>query len=284
LITRAVFSLRKPERDTVSSGEILTIKPQVNSFIRPKKHLGQHFLKDENIARKIVASLQTDASHILEIGPGMGVLTKYLLELTGKQCYFMDTDPESIMYLNETFPGHGERFIYGDFLKYNLNKLFTGRFSIIGNFPYNISSQILFKVLDHRQQVNEVVGMIQKEVAGRLSAGPGSKTYGILSVLLQAYYRVEYLFTVNETVFIPPPKVKSAVIRLTRNEREKLDCNEELFFKVVKTAFNQRRKTLRNSLKDFYIDYERGGLEKLAAKRAEELNPLDFVKLTNLAI
>lgn len=256
----------------------------MNSFVRPKKHLGQHFLKDDNIARKIVASLQTVNISILEIGPGMGILTKYLLELQPKECYFMDTDQESIQYLYETFPEHTARFIHGDFLKYNLNTLLPGKLAIIGNFPYNISSQILFKVLDHRQQVTQVVGMIQKEVAERLAAGPGTKAYGILSVLLQAYYRIEYLFTVNENVFIPPPKVKSAVIRLTRNDREKLECDEELFFKVVKTAFNQRRKTLRNSLKTFYIDYARGEVEHLAGKRAEELSVEDFVKLTRLAI
>jgi 16S rRNA (adenine1518-N6/adenine1519-N6)-dimethyltransferase len=256
----------------------------VNSFVRPKKHLGQHFLKDDNIARKIVGSLQLTDGPILEIGPGMGVLTKFLLQFENRECYFMDTDQESIHYLNDKFPGHPNRFIHDDFLKFNLNSLFTEKFTIIGNFPYNISSQILFKVLEHRQQVIQVVGMIQKEVAERLATGPGSKTYGILSVLLQAYYRIEYLFTVSETVFIPPPKVKSAVIRLTRNEREKLDCDEVLFFKVVKTAFNQRRKTLRNSLKTFYIDYERGGLEHLAGKRAEQLSVEDFVLLTAQAI
>jgi 16S rRNA (adenine1518-N6/adenine1519-N6)-dimethyltransferase len=256
----------------------------VSSFVRPKKHLGQHFLKDDNIARKIVDSLQLTEGSVLEIGPGMGVLTKFLLELPDKECYFMDTDRESIQYLIEAFPESTDRFIQADFLKYDLDVLFPGKFAIIGNFPYNISSQILFKVLEHRQQVTQVVGMIQKEVAERLAAGPGSKTYGILSVLLQAYYRIEYLFTVNETVFIPPPKVKSAVIRLTRIDREKLDCDEVLFFKVVKTAFNQRRKTLRNSLKSFYIDYERGEVMHLAGKRAEELSVEDFVRLTRLAV
>lgn len=256
----------------------------MNSFIRPKKHLGQHFLKDDNIARKIVASLQSPVLPILEVGPGMGVLTKHLLELEGRACYFIDTDLESIDYLNQNYPGNKDKFIHSDFLKLNPSKLFPDQFSIIGNFPYNISSQILFRVLENRQQVQEVVGMIQKEVAERLAAGPGSKTYGILSVLLQAYYRIEYLFTVNETVFYPPPKVKSAVIRLTRNDRERLDCDETLFFKVVKTAFNQRRKTLRNSLKTFYIDYERGNLLHLAGKRAEELSVEDFVQLTRLAV
>lgn len=256
----------------------------MGSFIHPKKHLGQHFLKDDNIARKIVGSLQSSVFPVLEVGPGMGVLTRHLLELTDRSCFFIDTDRESIKYLNETFPEHTDKFIHADFLKFNTDILFRDKFCIIGNFPYNISSQILFKVLEHRQQVTQVVCMIQKEVAERLAAGPGSKTYGILSVLLQAYYRIEYLFTVNETVFFPPPKVKSAVIRLTRNDREKLDCDEALFFKVVKTAFNQRRKTLRNSLKTYYIDYERGELLHLAGKRAEELSVEDFVKLTRLAV
>lgn len=214
----------------------------------------------------------------------MGVLTKFLLQIDNRECYFMDTDLESIDYLNEIFPGNNERFIHADFLKYNVNQLFPGNFVIIGNFPYNISSQILFKVLDHRQQVDQVVGMIQKEVAERLAAPPGSKTYGILSVLLQAFYKIEYLFTVNESVFIPPPRVKSAVIRLTRNETEKLDCDEALFFKVVKTAFNQRRKTLRNSLKGFYIDYEKYDLQHLAGKRAEQLGVAEFVQLTRVAV
>ena len=256
----------------------------MSSFVQPKKHLGQHFLKDDNIARKIVGSLQSSVNTVLEVGPGMGVLTRHILELPDRSCYFMDADRESIDYLIEAFPEHTSKFIHADFLKFNLDTLFPGKFIIIGNFPYNISSQILFKVLEHRQQVMQVVGMIQKEVAERLAAGPGSKTYGILSVLLQAYYRIEYLFTVNETVFIPPPKVKSAVIRLRRNDREKLDCDEALFFKVVKTAFNQRRKTLRNSLKSFYIDYERGEVLHLAGKRAEELSVEDFVKLTQLAV
>jgi 16S rRNA (adenine1518-N6/adenine1519-N6)-dimethyltransferase len=157
----------------------------VSSFVQPKKHLGQHFLKDDNIARKIVGSLQSSVFPVLEVGPGMGVLTRHLLELTDRSCFFIDTDKESIEYLTAAFPGHSDKFIQADFLKFNLNELFPGKFAIIGNFPYNISSQILFKVLDHRQQVTQVVGMIQKEVAERLAAGPGSKTYGILSVLLQ---------------------------------------------------------------------------------------------------
>ncbi len=252
--------------------------------VRPKKSLGQHFLRDDNIARKIVGSLPGGPAEVLEIGPGMGVLTKFLAAEPGKSCYFMDTDRESIAWLLEKFPDLGERIIHGDFLKYDLNSLFAGPFMIIGNFPYNISSQILFRVLEHRQQVTHVVGMVQKEVAERLAAPPGNRKYGILSVLLQAYYRIEYLFTVNETVFIPPPKVKSAVIRLERNTVAALDCDEAQFFRVVKTAFNQRRKTLRNSLKSFYIDYERGELQHLAGKRAEELSVAEFVALTRLAV
>jgi len=220
----------------------------------------------------------------MEIGPGMGVLTKYLLEIYGKDCFFIDTDKESYDYLVDKYPGQSAQFIHGDFLKTNLSRLIPGELTLIGNFPYNISSQIFFKVLEHRQQVKQLVGMIQKEVAERLCAGPGSKTYGILSVLLQAYYRIDYLFTVNENVFIPPPRVKSAVIRLTRNDREKLDCDEEMFFRVVKTSFNQRRKTLRNSLKSFMIDYDGWDMTDLAGKRAEELSVDDFVRLARVAV
>lgn len=256
----------------------------MNTFVRPKKHLGQHFLKDENIAGKIVASLHEPVLPIMEIGPGMGVLTKYLLEIYGKDCFFIDTDKESYDYLVDKYPGQADQFIHGDFLKTNLSRLITGELTLIGNFPYNISSQIFFKVLEHRQQVKQLVGMIQKEVAERLCAGPGSKTYGILSVLLQAYYRIDYLFTVNESVFVPPPRVKSAVIRLTRNDREKLDCDEDMFFRVVKTSFNQRRKTLRNSLKSFMIDYDGWDLSDLAGKRAEELSVDDFVRLARVAV
>ena len=251
--------------------------------VRPKKHLGQHFLKDENIARKIVASLPENSSRILEIGPGTGVLTKYLLEMEGKTCYFIDTDREAVSFLMQHFPNHTGKFILGNFLNYDTSGLFEENFDIIGNFPYNISSQIFFKVLEHRNQVMTVVCMLQKEVAERLVSGPGSKKYGILSVFLQAYYRLEYLFTVNETVFNPPPKVKSAVIRLKRNEIAQLDCNEELFFRVVKAAFNQRRKTIRNSLRSFYIDYSRG-LTDLEQKRPEQLGVAEFVRLTKEAV
>ncbi len=254
----------------------------MDAFVRPKKSLGQHFLKDENIARKIVASLSPGLVNILEIGPGMGILTGHLLDLPDKIVYFIDTDKESIEYLCDRFPEHREKMIRGDFLDYQLEGLFQDEFAIIGNFPYNISSQIFFKVLDYRQQVTEVVGMVQKEVAERLASGPGSKKYGILSVLLQAFYSIEYLFTVNETVFIPPPRVKSAVIRLKRNTRQNLECDEKLFFQIVKTAFNQRRKTLRNSLKPVGIIIRSPEFEYYASKRAEQLSVEDFERLAIL--
>lgn len=220
--------------------------------VRPKKGLGQHFLTDQTIARNIVDALRgtgNDAFDTLEIGPGMGVLTQYLLTRSDVRLKVIEIDNESVRYLLEKWPQLSPVLYEADFLKSNLSKLFSEKFSIIGNFPYNISSQIFFKVLDYKEQVPEVVCMIQKEVAERIAAPPGSKTYGILSVLLQAWYDIEYLFTVGEGAFVPPPKVKSAVIRLTRNDRITLGCDEKLFKSVVKTAFNQRRKRLRNSLK-----------------------------------
>ena len=254
----------------------------MESFVRPKKSLGQHFLKDENIARKITESLPENAVNILEIGPGMGVLTKYLLELQGKSCFFIDTDRESTDFLAEKYPENKDLFIQGDILKYDLSGLFKEKFVIIGNFPYNISSQIFFRILEHRDQVTHVVGMVQKEVAERMASGPGSKRYGILSVLLQAFYRIEYLFTVNETVFFPPPRVKSAVLRLSRNEREGLDCDERKFFQVVKTAFNQRRKTLRNALKPLAGNIASIDFEEFSGKRAEMLSVGEFITLTKI--
>lgn len=251
--------------------------------VRPKKALGQHFLKDENIARKIVGALPAGAAHILEIGPGTGVLTKHLLQLEAES-FFIDTDRDSIAYLHGQFPESSDRFIHADFLKYDISTLFTTPFIIIGNFPYNISSQIFFRVLEHRDKVGLVVGMVQKEVAERIASGPGTKKYGILSVLLQAFYTIEYLFTVNETVFVPPPNVKSAVIRLTRNQVSRLDCDEGMFFKVVKAAFNQRRKTLRNSLRGFYIDFTRDELQGLDTRRPEQLGVADFVLLARYSI
>ena len=226
--------------------------------VRPKKGLGQHFLTDQTIARNIVEALKgtgDGAFDTLEIGPGMGVLTQHLLTRSDVRLRVIEIDSESVRYLLEKWPQLSPVLYEADFLKSNLSKLFPGKFSIIGNFPYNISSQIFFKVLDYKEQIPEVVCMIQKEVAERIAAPPGSKTYGILSVLLQAWYDIEYLFTVGEGAFIPPPKVKSAVIRLTRNDRTDLGCDEKLFKSVVKTAFNQRRKTLRNSLKPLIANF-----------------------------
>ncbi len=245
--------------------------------VKAKKFLGQHFLTDENIAARIVESLSPDSHHVLEIGPGMGVLTKYLITKGDIDFHVVEIDRESVAYLHDHYPTLD--VIEGDFLKYDLTALFHDSFSIIGNFPYNISSQILFKVYDNREQVTEVVGMFQKEVAERVAAGPGSKTYGILSVLLSAFYDIEYLFTVHEHVFNPPPKVKSAVIRLRRNDVKHLECDEKLFVQVVKAGFNQRRKTLRNALKQLNMPIENIG-EDILAKRAEQLSVEQFIDIT----
>ena len=246
------------------------------SGVKPKKYLGQHFLKDQNIARKIVDSLSDKTANVLEIGSGMGVLTRYLLERKKLTVHAIEIDKESVEFLQKNYPEISERLYAEDFLKFDFVNRFQGNFSIIGNFPYNISSQIFFRVLDYRDYIPEVVGMVQKEVAERISAAHGSKTYGILSVLLQTFYNIEYLFTVSEHVFVPPPKVKSAVIRLTRNERQTLPCNEKLFVYVVKTAFNQRRKMLRNSLKEFG---EKIPLQ-FTEKRPEQLSVNDYILLT----
>ncbi len=252
------------------------------SAVRAKKNLGQHFLNDQNIARKIVDSLlNEEGAPVLEIGPGMGVLTQYLLQNENYESSVVEIDNESVEYLHQHYPSLSERIINKDFLRMPLEEYYTGRFCIIGNFPYNISSQIFFKVLEYRNQIPEVVGMIQKEVAERLATGPGSKTYGILSVFLQAFYKVEYLFTVHENVFTPPPKVKSAVIRLERNSRENLDCDEKLFFTIVKSAFNQRRKTMRNSLKPF-IRTEELKANDLFNLRPEQLGVEQFEELARL--
>jgi 16S rRNA (adenine1518-N6/adenine1519-N6)-dimethyltransferase len=248
-------------------------------MIRPKKHLGQHFLHDENIARKIIGFLPDKAINILEIGPGTGILTKYLLKDENFNSFFLEIDPEAVSFLNQTYPEITDRLITADILEYNLS-LIPSPFTMIGNFPYNISTQILFKVIEYRMIIPEVIGMFQKEVAERVASPPGSKKYGILSVLLQAYYNIDYLFSVSENVFYPPPNVQSGVIRLRRNEIVKLECNEDLFFRVVKTAFNQRRKTLRNALKSL----NPGGTGitfPLLDKRAEQLSVADFILLTN---
>ncbi len=248
-------------------------------MVRPKKHLGQHFLVDQNIARKITALLKAENAVVLEIGPGTGTLTQYLIPRFTHNLWLVEIDTESVEYLKNKFPEYTGRIIEGDFLQISLNQLNTSPFAIIGNFPYNISSQIFFHILTHKEQVQEVVCMIQKEVAERIAAGPGSKTYGILSVLLQTWYEIEYCFTINETVFHPPPKVKSAVIRLTRNSRTELECNTGLFQHIVKMAFNQRRKTLRNALRSL-IPPAMMHLEILN-KRAEQLSISEFIKLTN---
>ena len=251
--------------------------------VRAKKHLGQHFLKDENIARKIADTLTiADYENILEIGPGTGVLTKYLLQLNGISTYVIEIDKESAEYLKANYLNLIPRIIEKDFLKHNLKEVFKDEpFAIIGNFPYNISSQIVFKTLEMRDQIPELCGMFQKEVAKRICEKEGSKTYGILSVLTQAFYKTEYLFTVPPQVFNPPPKVHSGVIRLTRKKEFTLPCNEHLFFRVVKTAFQQRRKTLRNSLKTFNLsDNLREGV--IFGKRPEQLSVKEFIELTTL--
>jgi len=247
------------------------------SVVRPKKNLGQHFLIDQNIARKIVDSLGTEIPDVLEIGPGTGVLTQYLLQRNEINLHVIEIDRESVAYLKQHFPQLNN--IYEeDFLKAGIESRFSEKFNIIGNFPYNISSQIFFRILAVRNRVPEVVGMIQKEVAERIASKHGTKNYGILSVLLQAFYDIEYLFTVSEHVFLPPPKVKSAVIRLKRNSVESLPCDEKLFTSVVKAAFNQRRKMLRNSLRNICEEVP----EKFAEKRPEQLSVSDFIEITQL--
>lgn len=251
--------------------------------IRAKKHLGQHFLKDENIAQKIVNTLSLNGyKNVLEIGPGMGVLTKYLLAKKEVTTYVIEIDIESVKYLRSQYIQLIPRIIEEDFLNFNLSSLFQdNQFAIIGNFPYNISSQIVFKVLEYRSLIPEFSGMFQKEVAQRICEKEGSKTYGILSVLVQAFYHTDYLFTVPPQVFVPPPKVDSGVLRLTRKANYTLNCNEELFFKVVKTAFQQRRKTLRNSLKTLNLS-DNLREDVIFGKRPEQLSVMEFIKLTTL--
>ncbi|MFC4873719.1 16S rRNA (adenine(1518)-N(6)/adenine(1519)-N(6))-dimethyltransferase RsmA [Negadavirga shengliensis] len=249
--------------------------------VRAKKHLGQHFLTDLGIAERTADAVtgHLGTRQVLEIGPGMGVLTDFLL-LKPWDLYLVEIDRESVLYLHEKYPSIRNQTLEGDFLKLNLDNLFDDKLIVVGNFPYNISSQIFFKILACRQKVTEVVCMLQKEVAQRLSAKKGNKTYGILSVLLQAYYDIEYLFSVPPTVFDPPPKVESGVIRLKRNTASRLECDEKLFFKVVKQAFSTRRKTLRNALKplglsDAFKD------DEMLDLRAERLGVQEFVYLTN---
>ncbi|NBW36909.1 MAG: 16S rRNA (adenine(1518)-N(6)/adenine(1519)-N(6))-dimethyltransferase RsmA [Cytophagia bacterium] len=251
--------------------------------VRAKKSLGQHFLHDEGIARKITEGLLLDktGNQVLEIGPGMGVLTKYLVEKTDLQLRVIEIDRDSVAYLKKHFASLEGKIIEGDFLAIDLDAVFNGTFSIIGNFPYNISSQIFFRVLEQRNRVEQVVCMLQKEVADRIASRHGNKTYGILSVLLQTFYNIESLLKVPPGVFTPPPKVMSAVIRLVRNDRKQLGCDEKLFVTVVKTGFNQRRKTLRNALKNLTLASEVAALP-IMDKRAEQLSVEDFIQLTQV--
>ncbi|MFD2203360.1 16S rRNA (adenine(1518)-N(6)/adenine(1519)-N(6))-dimethyltransferase RsmA [Shivajiella indica] len=248
--------------------------------VKPKKHLGQHFLVDlsiaENIAKAVTGHL--GVKKLLEIGPGMGVLTDFLLN-GGWDLYLVDIDSESIQYLHKKYPDLGDKIIEADYLKSDFSTIMKGPYAIAGNFPYNISSQIFFKILDERNIVTEVVCMLQKEVAQRIASPKGNKDYGILSVLLQAYYDIEYLFSVPPGVFNPPPKVNSGVIRLKRNNVEKLDCDEKLFFRVVKQGFGTRRKTLRNCMKSLGIPEEMKE-DPILDKRAEQLDVQEFVMLT----
>ena len=251
-------------------------------LVKPKKFLGQHFLKDLSIAKDIADTVdECPGLPILEVGPGMGVLTQFLME-KGREVKVVELDFESVAYLRENFPALEGNIIEDDFLKLKLEKLFDGRpFVLTGNYPYNISSQIFFKMLDYKDLIPCCTGMIQKEVAERIAAGPGSKTYGILSILIQAWYKVEYLFTVHEHVFNPPPKVKSAVIRMTRHETKELGCNERLFKLIVKTTFNQRRKTLRNSISSILEKGNPLSNDPVFNKRPEQLSVQEFIELTN---
>lgn len=251
------------------------------SYVRAKKSLGQHFLTDLNIAEKIVNSIDGFSQKtVLEIGPGTGVLTALLSKKEDINLYAIEIDTEAYEYLQKAYPELGDKLILKNILKFDLKELFSDPMTIIGNFPYNISSQIFFKVLENRDLVLDVVCMIQKEVADRIKASHGNKTYGILSVFLQAFYDIDYLFTVGPKVFNPPPKVNSAVIHLKRNNRKNLGCNEELFFRIVKLGFNQRRKTLRNSLKSILLDLPTDN--EIFGQRPEQLNVEEFIYLTNL--
>lgn len=251
-------------------------------FVKPKKFLGQHFLKDLSIAQDIADTVDACPElPMLEVGPGMGVLTQFLLKKE-RPVKVVELDYESVAYLRQNFPALEENIIEDDFLKLRLEKLFDGKpFVLTGNYPYNISSQIFFKMLDYKDLIPCCTGMIQKEVAERMAATPGSKTYGILSILIQAWYKVEYLFTVHEHVFNPPPKVKSAVIRMTRNATTDLGCNERLFKLIVKTTFNQRRKTLRNSISTILDKDNPLSADPVFNKRPEQLSVQEFIGLTN---
>ena len=249
------------------------------SEVKPKKALGQHFLTDQNIARKIVDQLSPNVESVIEVGAGTGVLTQFMVNDILDKFHVIEIDKESIAYLKSHFPMLGDRLVEGDFLKADLSQYGQRNMAIIGNFPYNISSQIFFQVLKYKDQVVEVVGMVQKEMAERMAAKEGSKTYGILSVLMQAWYDIDYLFTVHENVFNPPPKVKSAVIKMRRNAVTDLGCDEKLFVTIVKQAFNQRRKTLRNSLRTMLSPSIIN--DEVFNFRPEQLSVQEFIDLTN---
>lgn len=257
-------------------------------IVKAKKALGQHFLKDEGVAKGIVDALRIEdeaksSNNVLEIGPGTGVLTKYLIEDERIKLELAEIDTESIDYLKATYPYSLSSLVQRDFLQMNLHEVFVGKqFSIIGNFPYNISSQIFFKILEDPNLVPQVVCMLQKEVAERLVSPPGNKSYGILSVLLQAWYNMEYLFTVPEHLFLPPPKVKSGVIRLTRNGKTDLGCDPVLFKQIIKSCFNQRRKTIRNSIKPIAAKLGKEVKDPILDRRPEQLSVEEFVYLTKL--
>ncbi|MFA5574289.1 MAG: 16S rRNA (adenine(1518)-N(6)/adenine(1519)-N(6))-dimethyltransferase RsmA [Brumimicrobium sp.] len=251
--------------------------------VRAKKHLGQHFLTDENICKKIVGQYQnySRTNNVLEIGPGMGAITKYFLEDETINLHVMEIDSESVEYLKKNYPRLQGKIHEQDFLKTDFTTFFNQQpFAVVGNFPYNISSQILFHCIEYREYVKEIMGMFQKEVAQRIAEPPGSKTYGILSVLMQTYYNIEYCFTVSEGSFSPPPKVKSGVIRCIRNNREKLSVDEDLYKRVIKSTFNQRRKTIRNGLKNI-VDVNILDEHPLLSKRPEKLSVDDFIELTS---
>lgn len=251
-------------------------------MVKAKKHLGQHFLRDLDIAQRIVDGLSTSQKNVMEIGPGTGVLTQYLVKRKDINLKLIELDIESVDYLKAHYFELEGSIFFEDFLKLDLSSIFSESFALIGNFPYNISGPIFFKVFEYRNQIPEVVGMLQKEVAERLAAGPGTKKYGVLSVLLQAFYKIDYLFTVDAQVFDPPPKVQSGVIRLVRNDVEQLDCDEKLFVQVVKAIFNQRRKAIRNSIKSISFNKEAIKDHEFLSRRPEQMSVQDFITLTKM--
>ncbi len=265
-----------------STGGIALSHKNDLEMVKAKKHLGQHFLKDLSIARRIVDSLTPEPNQVMEVGPGTGVLTQYLVQRPNIDLNLIELDIESVEYLNAHYFELKNRIFFKDFLKLDLTEIFQTPFSLIGNFPYNISGPLFFKVFEYRNQIPQVVGMLQKEVAERLASGPGSKAYGVLSVLLQAFYKIDYLFTVEPEVFNPPPKVKSGVIRLVRNDVKELPCNEQLFVRVVKAIFHQRRKAIRNSLKAIHFNKDAITDHVFLTRRPEQMSVDDFIEITRI--